>query len=271
VNSPELVASEQSQLFADYHTHPQKHRLQPYSRELLQPWIDAAQQKGISDIAFTDHDRFHAGVDFDELDRLRERNPQISIRAGIELDNDPETGVQGRRWTEENWHRLDFVLGSVHYLGNPNQMFDTVPGGAEQFAGRDTDEVYSDYFARVRRVIETGLVDCLAHLDLVKIHGHRPSGEIRVLVAETLDLVAERNLAIELSTAGWRKPVHELYPSDEIIRLAMQKGIPFTIASDAHSRAQLGENYSELKKKMDELGVTKICVYEKHRRIIREV
>ncbi|MBV9008877.1 MAG: histidinol-phosphatase [Verrucomicrobia bacterium] len=260
-----------STLPADYHTHPQGHRIQRYTRELLQPWVDAAQRKGIDDIAFTDHDRFHAGIDFDELDRLRESNPKISIRAGIELDNDPETGGQGRKWVEDNWDGLDFVLGSVHYLDNPKQMFDTVPEGAEQFSGRYIDEVYLDYFARLRSLIETGLVDCLAHFDLIKIHGHRPQREIAALVDETLQLVANRNLAIELSTAGWRKPVNELYPSDEIIKMAVEKGIPFTVASDAHSSAQLGDKYAQLKKKMDELGVTQVCNYDKHRRTMREL
>ena len=91
----------------------------------------------------------------------------------------------------------------------------------------------------------TGLVDCLAHLDLIKIHGHRPTADIATLINETLEFIRARNLAIELSTAGWRKPVNELYPSDSIIELAIEKGIPFTTASDAHSHVQLGENFCE--------------------------
>ena len=50
-------------LFSDYHSHPQGHRVQPYTLELLQPWVDSARARGLSDIAFTDHDRYHAGVD----------------------------------------------------------------------------------------------------------------------------------------------------------------------------------------------------------------
>jgi histidinol-phosphatase (PHP family) len=253
-------------LFADYHTHPQGHRVQSYTLQLLQPWIDSARAKGICDLAFTDHDRYHKGIDFDEIARLREANSDMKIRAGIEWDNDPETSAAGRKWIEQNWERLDFVLGSIHYLDQPDQMFDTIPDGAGQFVGRDLNEIYADYFSRVRVMAESGLVDCLAHLDLIKIHGHRPCGELAPLVKDTLDLIRDRNLAIELSTAGWRKPVDELYPSDEIIRLALKRGIPFTIASDAHSWAQLGENYNRLAQKIVHVGIREICAFERHQR-----
>ena len=260
-----------SQLFSDYHTHPQGHRVRPYSQKLLQPWIDSARAHGLRDIAFTDHDRYHAGVDFDELDKLRAANSDVKIRAGIELDNDPETSAAGKTWVEKNWDKLDFVLGSVHYLDDPNQMFDSVPDGAEQFVGRDINEIYEDYFRRIREIAATGLVDCLSHLDLIKIHGHRPCGDVRAVVNETLDFIRSRDLSVELSTAGWRKPVDELYPSDEIIRLAVKKEISFTTASDAHSHVQLAENYDRLAKKMSTLGIREVCIYEKHKREARKL
>jgi histidinol-phosphatase (PHP family) len=257
------------QLFSDYHSHPQGHRVQPYSQSLLQPWADSARERGLTDIAFTDHDRYHEGIDFDEIDKLRAANPDVQIRAGIELDNDPVHSGAGRKWIEKNWDRLDFVLGSVHFLERPDQMFDSVPIGAEQFTGRAIDEIYADYFRRIREMAATGLIDCLAHLDLIKIHGHRPNSRIEDLIAETLDFIAARGLAIELSTAGWRKPVDELYPSDEVIRLAIAKGIPFTTASDAHSHVQLGENYDRLAEKMAQFGIKQVCVFEKHQAELR--
>ena len=253
-------------LFSDYHSHPQGHRVQQYTQELLQPWADSARQLGLKDIALTDHDRYHAGIDFDEIDRLRERNPDLHIRAGIELDNDPVHSPAGRKWIEKNWNKLDFVLGSVHFLERADQMFDTVPDGATQFEGRNIDEMYADYFRRVRELIAIGLVDSLAHLDLIKIHGHRPTANVRGLVNETLEFIRARNLAIELSTAGWRKPVNELYPSDSIIELAMEKGIPFTTASDAHSYVQLGENFASLADNMAKIGIRRVCIFEKHKR-----
>jgi len=150
-------------------------------------------------------------------------------------------------------------------------MFDSVPAGAEQFEGRDIDAIYIDYLRRVREVAATGLVDCLAHLDLIKIHGHRPNAEIDAIAGETLDFIRSRNLGIELSTAGWRKPVNELYPSDRIIELAIKKGIPFTTASDAHSHVQLGDNFGDLAKKINLFGIREVCVYHKHTREMRAV
>ena len=239
--------------------------MQPYTLDLLQPWVDSARARGLNDIAFTDHDRYHAGVDFGVVQQLRDANPDVQIRAGIELDNDPLHSPAGRRWVEQHWDELDFVLGSVHFLERPDQMFDTVPEGASQFEGREIDELYTDYFRRVREMAASGLVDCLAHIDLIKIHGHRPSGDVRALAAETLDFIAARGLAIELSTAGWRKPVGELYPSDELIELALAKGIPFTTASDAHSHVQLAENYERLAQKMAEFRIAQVCVFKRHK------
>jgi histidinol-phosphatase (PHP family) len=253
-------------LFSDYHLHPQGHRLQPYSQTLLQPWANYARKIGLRDIALTDHDRYHEGVSFDEIEVLRNNNPDLKIRAGIELDNDPVSSAAGRAWVKKNWDRLDFVLGSVHFLERLDQMFDSVPAGAEQFAGRNIDEIYADYFQRVREVAATGLVDCLSHLDLVKIHGHRPKAKIETLIGETLDFIASRGLCLELSTAGWRKPVNELYPSDEIIHLASARGIRFTTASDGHSHLQQGENFERLAEKMSALGIGEVSIFERHQR-----
>ena len=253
-------------LFADYHSHPQGHRVQPYTQALLQPWVDHARRAGLTDIAFTDHDRYHEGVSFDEIERLREKNPDIKIRAGIELDNDPHRSPAGRQWVENHWDRLDFVLGSIHFLEDDKVMFDTVPEGSAQFENRDIDNVYGDYLRRIREMAASGLVDCLAHLDLIKIHGHRSHGGTDAIFGETLDFIASKGLAIELSTAGWRKPVKEQYPSEAIIQLAKEKGIKFTTASDAHSHVQLGENYERLAEVMSAAEISEVCVFERHQR-----
>ncbi len=251
-------------LFSDYHLHPQGHRLRPYTQDLLQPWADHAREIGLRDFALTDHDRYHAGVDFDQIERFCAANPDLKIRAGIELDNDPVHSAAGRDWVEKNWDRLDFVLGSVHFLRG-DWAFDHA-GEEAEFARRDIDEVYADYYERIRAMIETGLVDCMAHLDLVKIFAFRPTKNFGESLDAILDEIHEVDLAIELSTAGWRKPVGELYPSEEIIRRAMEKGIPFTTASDGHSHVQQGENFERLAEKMAGLGIREVAIYERHQR-----
>jgi histidinol-phosphatase (PHP family) len=51
----------------------------------------------------------------------------------------------------------------------------------------------------------------------------------------------------------------------------VKNGIPFTTASDAHSHAQLGDNFSRLTEKMSILGIHEVCVFEKHKRKVRLV
>jgi histidinol-phosphatase (PHP family) len=232
--------------------------------ELLQPWADHARKIGLSDFALTDHDRYHQGVDFDVIDRFREANPDLKIRAGIELDNDPVHSDAGRRWVEKNQDRLDFVLGSVHFLDR-NWAFDHA-GEETEFGQRDIDQVYRDYYRRIREMATNGLVDCMAHLDLVKIFGFRPEADLSDLLDSILTEIRAADLAMELSTAGWRKPVGELYPSDEIIRRAIAKGIPFTTASDGHSHVQQGENFDRLEQKMAALGIREVAIFEHHQR-----
>jgi histidinol-phosphatase (PHP family) len=251
----------------DYHNHPQAHSVRPYTPELLQPWADSARAKGLQQIAFTDHDRYKDGVDFDQIDRLREKNPDLTFLAGIELDNDPETGAAGRFWVEKNWDRLDFVLGSAHYLAPETEMFDQVTR-KDEFAKRDLEADCAQYLAELNGMLDRGGIDCLAHLDLIKIHGvWKPvMGSLRPYFAPILKRIRREGLSIEISTAGWRKPVNEQYPHVDLIRLAQEVGIPFTLASDAHSHAQLAEHYDRLEKIVRDLNITEVATYKNHQR-----
>jgi len=46
----------------------------------------------------------------------------------------------------------------------------------------------------------------------------------------------------------------------------MEKEIPFTTASDAHSHVQLGENFGNLAHKIAEIGIRNVSIFEKHKR-----
>ncbi|MGD9897168.1 MAG: histidinol-phosphatase HisJ family protein [Candidatus Methylacidiphilaceae bacterium] len=250
-------------IFSDYHMHPQGHRLQRYSGELLKPWSNAARKRGICDFALTDHDRYHEGVDFDIFERWREENDDLAIRIGIELDNDPQSSAAGLAWVQKNWEKLDFVLGSVHFLGN--WAFDRA-GEDVGFSARPIEEIYRDYADALCKLVERGWIDCLAHLDLIKIFGFRPKTGFQGYFEEILVLAREKNLALEISTAGWRKPVGEAYPDEEILRRAQELGIPFTLASDAHSPFQIGEDYDRLASLLEKLGIREVALFERHKR-----
>jgi histidinol phosphatase-like PHP family hydrolase len=193
------------------------------------------------------------------------KKPRSEIRAGIELIT-----IQFTQRPAENGSSnigTSSILSWARFISSIAPIkCSTACRPARNNSRAAIDAIYADYFRRVREIAATGLVDCLAHLDLIKIHGHRPNTEIDAIVNETLDLIRSRNLAVELSTAGWRKPVNELYPADRIVELCMEKRIPFTTASDAHSHAQLGDHFPRLAEKMSIFGIREVCVFEKHKR-----
>jgi histidinol-phosphatase (PHP family) len=251
-------------LLSDYHTHPQGHQIRPYTLDLLQPWADRCRDFGIRSLAFTDHDRYHSGVNFEVVDRLREKNPDIQFLVGIELDNDPDSSAAGLRWVEQNWNRLDFVLGSVHYFHGETLMFDSADQ-SDQTRLRGADRAFEQYVVELQKTIKRGLIDCLAHLDLVKIHALYPQHYDPVeIFRPILELAKKAGLAIEASTAGWRKTVKEQYPHPAILRCAIDLGIPITAASDAHSYAQVAENYQRLTPILESAGLSQVALYQRH-------
>jgi histidinol-phosphatase (PHP family) len=55
-----------------------------------------------------------------------------------------------------------------------------------------------------------------------------------------LDRLAAAGMAIEISTAGLRKLVGEIYPSLPLLGWACERGIPVCFSSDAHKPEQVG-------------------------------
>src|SRR5260221_2815712 len=251
---------------ADYHTHPQAHVLRPYTVELLQTWIDRCRERGVESIAFTDHDRYCEGVVFEAIVFFFKQKTAYEILIGIELDNDPVTSKRGFNWVEENWDRLDLVLGSVHYLSGEEKMFDGTDQG-RQIEQRGADEAFSEYVEQLTLLLRRGHIDCLSHLDLIKIHGLFPKGYDAAATFEPLlDLIQKNDLAIEINTAGWRKKVGEQYPAVAIVKRAVALGIPITISSDAHSYAQVAEGFEQLEALLEAEGIERIARFSKHHR-----
>jgi histidinol-phosphatase (PHP family) len=144
-------------------------------------------------------------------------------------------------------------------------MLDRV-GRIEQFESRGLLNAFEQYVQELEKLISRGHIDCLAHLDLVKIHGLRPSDYDPVkFFLPILEMAKKAGLAIEASTAGWRKPVGEQYPHLSILKAAVKLDIPITTASDAHSYAQVGENYDQLADVLDSAGVTRPVKFHVHR------
>jgi histidinol-phosphatase (PHP family) len=132
--------------------------------------------------------------------------------------------------------------------------------------------VWSAYFDALGEAAASGLFDVLAHPDLVKVWGKakpdppRPPREYYELA---MDRIAGADIAIEVSTAGLRKPVGEIYPARELLEMCVAAGKPVSLSSDAHEPEWIGHGYDRALDLLSECGVEQVCVFENRQR--REV
>ncbi len=118
------------------------------------------------------------------------------------------------------------------------------------------------------RAARSGLFDILAHPDLVKVWGpgREPEGDPRVYYEAAVEAIAESGIAVEISTAGLRKPVGEIYPAPAFAEMCAEAGAPFALSSDAHAPEQVGFEYEQALALLGSLDVTEISVFEGRRR-----
>jgi histidinol-phosphatase (PHP family) len=138
----------------------------------------------------------------------------------------------------------DYLLGSVHWIDG--LAVDQQPG---LWARASVDEVWRRYFAAVVELASSGHVDVLAHPDLAKIFRMRP---------DHIEYPALDGVALEISTAGLRKPVGELYPAAAML----EAGPPITLASDAHVPADVGRDFDRAVVHARAAGYETVSVFE---------
>src|SRR3954462_9713622 len=113
------------------------------------------------------------------------------------------------------------------------------------------------------------MFDVLAHPDLVKVWGGnapRPDGDLRRFYDLAMDGIAESVVAIEVSTAGLRKPVGEIYPAAAFLEMCLEVGRPVALSSDAHVPADLAFRYDAALEYLADLGVTALAPCERRER-----
>jgi histidinol-phosphatase (PHP family) len=112
---------------------------------------------------------------------------------------------------------------------------------------RDHDEVWRRYTEALEELAGSGVVDVLAHPDLVKVAGRFPSLACREECEERIAEAASRSgLAAELSSAGLRKPAGEVYSPPSLLARFRARGVPLTTASDTHGLTNLAEHSGAL-------------------------
>lgn len=188
----------------------------------------------------------------------------VEVLLGGEADLVLE-GMGHARELSEAWP-FDVVLGSVHMIDG--WAFDD-PERIEGYETWDLRELWERYFDDLIRAAKTGLADVIAHADLVKKFCMRPSGPVEGLYEEAASAFAAAGVAVEVNTAGLRKPCRELYPSAAFLGALRRAGVPVTVGSDAHSPADVGAGRDEAVASLREAGYRSALVFR--RRMAEEV
>jgi len=234
---------------------------------------EIAAERGIEELGVAEHlHRFVQALDVwthpfwrrwahDDLDAycqfVRE---QTDLKLGIEADFVP--GREDRMANLLDARDWDYVVGSLHFLRD--HALDQ-RGDWDIWRSADPDKVWARYFETLGEAARSGMYDVLAHPDLVKVWGGDaplPEGDLRRFYERAMDGIAESDVAVEVSTAGLRKPVGELYPARSFLELCLEAGRPVALSSDAHRPEQLGHEYERAVDWLREAGVTEIAVFE---------
>ncbi|NLC27509.1 MAG: histidinol phosphate phosphatase, partial [Campylobacteraceae bacterium] len=108
------------------------------------------------------------------------------------------------------------------------------------------------------------------HLDLIKLFKFLPKKDIRLIAKEALDAIKKANLVVEINTAGYRKPIKEQYPSNDLLEELAVRDIPITFSSDAHKPEQVGMGGKKATALAKKYGYTKCAIFSKRDRSLIE-
>ena len=198
-----------------------------------------------------------------DVQHAREQFPELRIKLGIEADYySPEEEDATRALLQQ--YPFDYVYGSVHFVDD--WAIDD-PRNIKRWEEKGVDAVYEGYFRRLQQAARSGLFDIITHTDLAKKFGHRPTNDISALLDETVQAYKESGVAVEINTSGLRKPVKEIYPSPQLLRLLRHYDIPIVFGSDAHHPQEVGKDFAETKQQVKEFGFTELLVFERRERV----
>jgi histidinol-phosphatase (PHP family) len=274
-------------VLTDYHVHlrldedraPAEER---FTDENAERYFEAAEKQGIGELGVSEHiHRFRQALEVwdhpfwreqatDDLDAycefVRTRAP---LRLGIEADF--VAGREDRMANLLDARDWDYVIGSVHFIADGAV---DMPGDHDVWHSSDPEKVWRRYFETLGEAARSGMFHILAHPDLVKVWGPErplPDGDLRRFYELAMDGIAESDVAIEVSTAGLRKPVREIYPARAFLEMCLEAGRPVALSSDAHRPEDLGYHYEQAVELLQDLGVDRIAVFERGERRLEEL
>lgn len=263
-------------MLTDYHLH-----LRPddtgeadryFTAENVDRYLAAAEEHGIDELGVSEHVyRFAQALEIwrhpywegqatDDLDAYCEFVRTTPLRLGIECDFLPDSEDRIATLLERDF---DYVVGSVHFLGDQGAVDDRRYDIWDAIG--DADALWATYFRWQAELARSGLFDIVSHPDLVKIWGAdrpAPQRDPRFHYEPLVEAIAESGVAVEVSTAGLRKPVGEIYPSRAFAEMCVEVGAEFALSSDAHAPDQVGYGYDQAIQMLGSIGVDRICVFE---------
>jgi len=264
----------------DYHMHTPRCN---HAVGTIAEYAQAAVDFGLAEIGMSDHSPMPDGFDkawrMDESElgsfiaELEEAQKtfqgKLIIKSALEVDFYP--GAEQYITYLSQQYDWDYLIGSVHYIGDWG--FDN-PDSLDKWEDCDVEQAYCDYFKLVEQSAQSGLFDYIGHPDLIKKFGHRVEGKSqRVEDAENnmLQAVKDSDVALEISSAGLRKPVAEIYPHSRIVQKAAVLGIPFAYGSDAHSPSEVGHAMSDCLALLKKFDVKQVATFTKRQRVMKSI
>jgi histidinol-phosphatase (PHP family) len=253
----------------DYHIHTTRCK---HAVGTMEQYVQAAIAAGLDEIGFSDHlplpmdgpSPFNMLPDElpqyvrDVMD-LRLRYPQIPIRLGVEMDyfEGYEDALRRLLATQQ----FDYVIGSAHFVPLDDghlriwdrRSNDKSPAGKRWFCidspsemdewnRHEVDDVWRAYLRQLGNLARSGLCQIVGHCDLPKKFGFHHSPDLFKDFRRLAGVIAEHGLLCEINTAGLRKPVGEMYPSWEILKILRQAGVGITLGSDSHAPDEVGRD-----------------------------
>lgn len=238
-------------MLTDYHTHTPLCR---HAEGLPVDYAAAAITANLAEIGFSDHNPMPQPFDdwrmdveefpkyLELVEQARSAFPALPIRLALECDylEGGESWLDSTR-SLASW---DYLIGSVHYIApgwdvdNPKHLSRWKQSGA-------IEEIWELYWRLYEKCIRSKHFDFCAHPDLAKKFGFRPAGDLRPYYEPVIQAFVDTNTIMEVSTAGLRKDVREIYPSRELLEMAFSAGVQIVINSDAHAPSEVGQDFGQ--------------------------
>ncbi len=248
----------------DYHIHSRFSD----GRSDPEDYLPQAIAAGLSEIGFSDHlTLFKDPQDWNmnpenvttyihNIETLRNVAAKIKIKTGLEVDYFEGKEDEIRSYLSPL--PLDYVIGSVHYLGEK-----TVDAGPEFYEGKSFDGLFETYFNSVARAAESGLFNIIGHCDLIRIYGFRPSFDPEPLYRMLARTMKRHDVAFELNTNGKNRPLADFYPDPVFLHIFREEDVPVCVNSDAHMPARVGQHFDEAYELLRITGYTEMAVFDR--------